>query len=154
MHRLNLPAFDYKIQSSKTGYHIFDVVRKKYVRLTPEEWVRQHFLHYLTDHLAYPQSLVRLERGVRYNRLQHRPDIVVYNRLASPLMIVECKAPHVTLNHDVWGQMARYNAYFSAPILVATNGLQHYCWQLDHAQGNHKLLPDIPHFETLAPGPL
>lgn len=126
MQPLNLPAFDYKIQSSKTGYRIFDVVRKKYVRLTPEEWVRQHFLHYLTGHLSYPQSLVRLEQRVRYNHLQHRPDIVVYDRSTKPLMLVECKAPSININHDVWGQIARYNAYFNAQLLVITNGIQPY----------------------------
>ena len=149
MQRLNLPPFDYKIQSSKTGYRIFDVIRKKYVQLTPEEWVRQHFLHYLTDHLAYPIALLRLERGMRYNRRQHRADILVYDRAAKPLLLVECKAPHVPLDHDAWGQIARYNAHVNAQLLVITNGLQHLCWQLDYAQGSHILLPSIPSFDTL-----
>lgn len=146
---LNLPAFAYKIQFSKTGYQIFDVVRKKYVRLTSEEWVRQHFLHYLIGHLAYPQALIRLEQGVQYNRLRHRPDIVVYNRLAKPLMLVECKAPSININHEVWGQIARYNAHFNAQLLVITNGIEQFCWQLDYEKGSHALLQDIPYFNTL-----
>src|SRR5690348_254936 len=146
MQSLNLPAFAYKIQSSKTGYQIFDVVRKKYVRLTSEEWVRQHFLNYLIGHLAYPQSLIRLEQGVQYNRLRHRPDIVVYDRLAKPLMLVECKAPSVNLNQAAWGQIARYNAHFNAQLLVITNGIKHFCWQLDYEQGSHVLLQDMPCF--------
>jgi type I site-specific restriction-modification system R (restriction) subunit len=149
MQPLNLPAFEYKIQSSKTGHKIFDVVRRKYVQLTSEEWVRQHFLHYLVSHLAYPQTLVRLEQKMQYNRLQHRPDIVVYNRLARPLMLVECKAPHISINHEAWRQIARYNAHFNAQLLVITNGVEHFCWQLDYEQGHHMLLPTIPHFDTL-----
>ena len=149
MQPLNLPAFAHKVQSSKTGYRIFDVVRKKYVRLTPEEWVRQHFLHYLLDHLAYPAALIRLEQGVQYNHLQHRPDIVVYDRSAKPLLLVECKAPNVPLNHDVWGQVARYNAHFNAQLLAITNGMHHFCWQLDYKGGRHTLLHAIPPFDTL-----
>ena len=149
MQRLNLPPFDYQLKPSEQGYLIFDVVRKRYVRLTPEEWVRQHFLHYLTNHLAYPRALVRLEQGVRYNRLQHRADILVYDRAAKPLLLVECKEPHVLLNHDTWGQIARYNASMNARLLVMTNGLQHFCWQPDYVQGNHALLPSIPSFDTL-----
>lgn len=150
MQRLNLPAFEYKIQYSKAGHSIFDVIRKKYVRLTPEEWVRQHFLHYLTDHLAYPRALVKLEQGVKYNRLQHRADILVYDRSAKPLLLVECKAPHVPLNHDTWSQVARYNAQVNAQLLVMTNGLQHFCWQLDYDQGAHTLLPAIPPFDAFS----
>lgn len=149
MKRLNLPSFDYKVKASKQGYLIFDVIRKRYVRLTPEEWVRQHLLHYLIDHLAYPRTLVRIEQGVRYNRLQHRADILVYDRAAKPLILVECKASHVPLNHDTWGQIARYNAQFGASMLVVTNGLQHFCWQLDYVQGDHTLLPSIPSFDAL-----
>ncbi|MEL6607132.1 MAG: type I restriction enzyme HsdR N-terminal domain-containing protein [Bacteroidota bacterium] len=149
MERLNLPPFDYQMKSSEQGYLILDVVRKRYVRLTPEEWVRQHFLHYLIGHLAYPRALFKLEQGVRYNRLRHRADILVYDRAAKPLLLVECKAPHVPLNHDTWSQIARYNASMNARLLVMTNGLQHFCWQLDYAQGNHTLLPSIPSFDTL-----
>jgi hypothetical protein len=149
MKALNLPTFTYKIQASKTGYQIFDVVRKKYVRLTAEEWVRQHFLHYLIDHLAYPQALIRLEQGVQYNRLWHRPDIIVYDRLAKPLMLVECKAPSIDLTKDTWGQVARYNAHCNAQLLVITNGINHFCWQLDYAQGRHTMLQEIPCFDIL-----
>ncbi|MEM9417361.1 MAG: type I restriction enzyme HsdR N-terminal domain-containing protein [Bacteroidota bacterium] len=149
MKPLNLPTFAYKIQVSKQGHLIFDAIRKKYVQLTPEEWVRQHVVHYLTGHLSYPRSLVRLEPGVRYNGLQHRADILVYDRAAKPLLLVECKAPHVRLNYDTWGQIARYNAHFNAQLLVITNGLQHFCWQLDYERGNHTLLPTIPSFDAL-----
>ncbi|MHA7877762.1 MAG: type I restriction enzyme HsdR N-terminal domain-containing protein [Bacteroidota bacterium] len=146
MKQLNLPAFAYKIQTSETGYRIFDVVRKKYVKLTPEEWVRQHVLHYLVDHLAYPKALVRLEKQIPHYTLRDRPDIVVYNRLVRPFMLVECKAPDVSINNqEVWRQVGRYNTHFKAQLLVITNGLVHFCWQLDHKQGAHRWLPAIPH---------
>jgi len=149
MQSLNLPTFAYKVQVSKTGYQIFDVVRKKYVRLTAEEWVRQHFLHYLIGPLAYPKALVRLEQEIRHNRLQYRPDIVVYDRSVKPLLLVECKSPSVYLNHEVLRQVGRYNARLNAPLLAITNGLQHFCWQLDHKEGKHVLLQHIPCFDRL-----
>ena len=126
------------------------MVRKKYVRLTSEEWVRQHFLHYLIGHLAYPKALVRLEREVPHHTLRYRPDIVVYSRLGNPYILVECKAPHVAINNQAtWIQVARYNTYCNAQLLVITNGVEHYCWQLDYEQGRHKLLPTIPRFQGL-----
>lgn len=150
MQSLNLPAFNYKLQRSKTGYDIFDVVRRKYVRLTPEEWVRQHFLHYLVDHLAYPKTLVRMERVLLHPKLRCRPDMVVYNRFTQPTMLVECKAPSIDINtYKVWQQVGRYNAHCSVQLLVITNGLVHFCWRLDYAQGKHTLLYKIPYFHQL-----
>ena len=145
---LNLPVFDYRIRHTKEGSYIFDIIRKKYVRLMPEEWVRQHFLHYLTSHLAYPRSLIKLEQGLRYNHRQHRSDMVIYDRSAKPFMLVECKAPSVTIHSDIFRQIARYNVHLKAKLLVATNGFTHFCWQLDYAQGRHILLQDIPCFST------
>lgn len=147
MQKLSLPAFDYKIQHSAQGYYIFDIVRKKYVRLTVEEWTRQHFVHYLIDQLAYPKSLIRLERGLRYNDRQPRPDIVVYTKIGQPWMLVECKAPHVAIDAKVWYQAACYNFYLQVQLLVITNGIKHYCWQIDHATLSCKLLPVIPSIE-------
>lgn len=149
MQSLNLPSFDYKIQRSAVGYRIFDVVRKKYVLLTPEEWVRQHFLHYLINYLSYPRSLCQLEQEIRYNQLQRRPDIVFYDRSASPLVVVECKAPHVDLNQEVLDQLARYNACLRAKVLVITNGIRHFCWRWDEETTQHVLLSDIPCFDAL-----
>lgn len=149
MQYLDFPTFAYKIRSTETGHQIFDVVRKKYVRLTAEEWVRQHLLHYLIGPLAYPRSLIRLEQSVRYNSSHHRPDIVAYSRLATPLLLIECKAPNVLLNDEVWKQIGRYNAHFHAPLLAVTNGFKHFCWRLDYEQGTHTLLQDIPRFDTL-----
>ena len=149
MKHLNLPAFDYKIRPYGAGAQIFDVVRRKYVWLTDEEWVRQHLLHYMLHDLGYPRALIRLEPRVCYNNRHHRPDIVVYNRAATLLMLLECKAPHVAIRHDAWEQSARYNAYFRALFVAITNGRQHFCWRLDDKQGLHQLLPAFPRFDFL-----
>jgi len=149
MQALNLPPFDYKIQRAATGPRIFDIVRKKYVPLTPEEWVRQHFLHYLVGPLSYPRSLCQIEHEIKYNQRQHRPDIVVYDQAVRPLVLVECKAPHIAFDQEVVDQLVRYNTYLQASILVITNGIQHFCWRWDRATGQHIRLPHIPRFPTL-----
>lgn len=148
MQPLNLPAFDYKLQHRAEGYCIFDIVRKKYVRLTPEEWTRQHFVHYLINQLAYPKALIRLEKKVRHSHSQHRPDIVVYARTGKPQMLVECKAPHIAIDTSTWHQLARYNPHLQAQLLVITNGMEHYCWQINYEPLSHELLRSIPCFDT------
>ena len=150
MQPLRFPAFDHKIRTAGAGAQIFDVVRKKYVRLTPEEWVRQHCLHYLMGHLAYPRALMRLERAVWRSGLRHRPDLVVCDRLARPLLLVECKAPGVPLTAKTQEQLVRYNAHCKARLLLMTNGLQHFCWQLDYAGHCSVGLQAIPHFSSLS----
>lgn len=151
MKPLNFPTFNYKISHSEAGEYIYDIIRKKYVRLTPEEWVRQHCLHYLVNYLSYPQALIRLEQRIQYVHLQHRPDIVVYDRSAKPLLLVECKSPSTHLNAEVWNQIARYNFHFNAPMISITNGIQHFCWQIDYEKGEHKLLPAIPPYHSPLP---
>ena len=149
MQPLNLPPFDHKIKLLGNHEGIFDAIRKKYVRLTPEEWVRQHWVHYLTQELGYPKALLSLEKSVRcQHRLQHRPDIVVYNRSAKPLMLVECKAPGIALTTDTFGQIARYNAYFQASLLVLSNGEKHFCWEVKPQVPRPCLLAKVPHFEA------
>jgi hypothetical protein len=149
MYQLDLPDFDYKIQRIAQEYYIFDIIRKKYVRLTPEEWTRQHFIHYLINHLDYPKALLSIEKEINYNERQHRPDIVAYDRAGKTLLLVECKAPYVTLSDSVYHQLARYNIHFCAKILVVTNGRQHGCWRRQEATGEHELLQKIPAFATL-----
>lgn len=142
---LNLPTFDWKIQHNVGGPYIFDAVRKKFVRLTPEEWTRQHFVHYLIDQLAYPKSLIRIEGSLGHSHRQHRPDIVVFNRTGKPQMLVECKAPHIAVDASTWYQLARYNLHLQARILVMTNGMRHYCWQVNYYPLSCQLLEAIPH---------
>ncbi|MEM7383132.1 MAG: type I restriction enzyme HsdR N-terminal domain-containing protein [Bacteroidota bacterium] len=142
---LNLPTFDWKVQHSAAGLRIFDVVRKKFVRLTPEEWTRQHFVHYLIHQLAYPKSLIRLEGRIKHSHRQHRPDIVVFNRAGKPQMLVECKSPHIAVDASTWHQLARYNPHLQAQLLVITNGMQHYCWQVSYNPLSYQRLQAIPH---------
>lgn len=151
MQPLALPPFRHQLQHKSDHTLIFDIIRKKYVRLTPEEWVRQHWVHYLINHLGYPAGRVSIERGARcVHRLQHRPDIVVYSQAAKPQLLVECKASGVTLSKDMFGQLARYSTHFPASLLVLSNGMQHFCWQIDASQATPQPLSRVPHFcETI-----
>jgi hypothetical protein len=138
MEQLNLPFVDFKIQKSATSkVEIFDVFRKKYVILTPEEWVRQHFAHFLVNQLGVPQGLMALEKKIVMNGLNRRFDIVVYSKSALPLLIVECKASSVEISQEIFNQAARYNSVLKAPFLLITNGKIHHACKIDFA--NHKI---------------
>lgn len=147
MDKLNLPEFECKIEKLNDKLVIFDFIRKKYVVLTPEEWVRQHFVHFLVTRFHYPKSLIRLEGGLRYNTLARRSDIVVYDRRAKPYMIIECKAASVNISQKVFKQVAAYNKTLGANFIVVTNGLVHFCCEIDHVNGNYQFLDAIPSFE-------
>lgn len=146
MDKLNLPLFECKIKNDGAKSLIFDVLRKKYVVLTPEEWVRQHFVHYLIAELHYPKSLISIERGTSYNKLQKRTDLCVYNSAGQPHLLVECKAAHVAITQDVVRQVSVYNQSLQARFVVITNGLQHYCWEVDFATSSFVPLQEIPPF--------
>jgi len=123
---------------------IFDIIRRKYVVLTPEEWVRQHVVHYLIQSLSYPKSLISIERGANYNTMQKRSDLCVYNQNGNPHLLVECKAAQVPITQDVVKQVSVYNQTLQAPYLVITNGLQHYCWQVNIETKQFQPLQEIP----------
>ena len=144
MEALNLPPFDYKITKSGANYLIFDALRRKNVVLTPEEWVRQHFVHYLIATLGYPKSLLSIERGTSYNTLQKRTDLCVYNQSGKPHLLVECKAAYVPITQDVVKQVSVYNQTLQAKYVVITNGMQHYCWQVDFETRKFEPLQEIP----------
>jgi hypothetical protein len=144
MDALNLPAYEHKITKSGANYLIFDIIRRKYVVLTPEEWVRQHFVHYLIHTLSYPKSLISIERGANFNKLQKRSDVCVYNQGGKPHLLVECKAPHVPITQDVVKQVSVYNQTLQAKLVVITNGLQHFCWQVDFETRQFQPLQEIP----------
>lgn len=146
MDALNLPAFGHKISEIGGKAHIFDVLRRKYVRLTPEEWVRQHMIHLLLSHYQYPRALMQCEGGLVLNQTQKRTDLVVFDRAGQPFLVVECKAPHITLNQAVFDQIARYNHVHRAPHLIVTNGLLHYCCCIDHQTADITFLDDFPAF--------
>lgn len=146
MDALNFPSFAHKLKQIDEKPYIFDVLRRKYVRLSPEEWVRQHVIHLLINHYQYPKSLIKAEGGLTLNTLQKRTDLVVFNREGLPFLVVECKAPHITLTQSVFDQVARYNHVHKAPYLFITNGITHYCCGIDPATGTLAFLDDFPAF--------
>ena len=148
MQTLNLPSFPFRTRDIDGRLHIFDVFRKKYVVLAPEEWVRQHFLTWLHIHKQYPLGLIAVEVSLKYHRLKKRADAIIYGKEGQPLMMVECKAPSVGLTQDVFDQVARYNFNFGLKYLVVTNGMVHYCCR---REGDHWIfLEEVPDFGDLA----
>ncbi len=145
MVQLNLPQFKCNIRKNDRKYEIFDGIRKKYVVLTPEEWVRQHFINYLTGHLRYPRSLMAVESGTRYHGLQKRTDILVYDNSMAPLLLTECKSYKVKIDQSSMDQVAMYNRGLKARYVVITNGLQHFCCEFDGSSWT--FLKEIPAFE-------
>ncbi|MEM9833487.1 MAG: type I restriction enzyme HsdR N-terminal domain-containing protein [Bacteroidota bacterium] len=143
---LNLPAFNPKIVEEGGGKMIFDIFRKKYVALTPEEWVRQHFAHYLVGHLQYPKALLKIEGALTVNGQQKRADIVVYDRDAHPFVVIECKSYEVKLGENTFQQSAWYNYSLQAPYLVITNGLRHYCCRIDHENQRFEFQNGLPRY--------
>jgi hypothetical protein len=144
MQKLNLPSFDYKIRNDDGKVWIFDGIRKKYLVLTPEEWVRQHFVNYLVTHLHYPRTLIRIEGGLKFNSLRKRSDIVVYDREGLPWMIVECKSPDVPVDASTVRQVSVYNATLKARFITVTNGLQHFCCSIQRDEKKFEMLTEIP----------
>ena len=146
---LDLPPFAAKLTQSATNQPlIWDGLRRRHVVLTPEEWVRQHVVHYLTDHLGYPRGLLALERGLRYNQRRKRTDLLALAPDGQPLLLVECKAPKVPITQAVARQATTYNLTVGAPLLLLTNGLVHYCWRVNFANRTNERLATIPAFET------
>jgi len=149
MPSLNLPPVSLKYKTENNKRLVFDTVRKKYVVLTPEEGVRQHFVHYLMSQLDYPAGLIAIETVVKINTLNQRADVVVYNRKGKPVMIIECKAPKVKIDNSVFEQAARYNLSLGVDYLLVTNGIKHYCAQLDKENRSYKMLKAIPGFDEI-----
>lgn len=146
---LQFPAYDFAIREADGKTQIFDFVRRKYVRLTPEEWVRQHLLAYLVHDLGTPAALVAVEAGFTYQGMAWRADVVAYDRRGRPLLLAECKAPEVAVRQATFDQAARYNKVVGAPYLVVTNGRVHYVAQIDHAAGAIRFLDALPDYEAL-----
>ena len=144
---LNLPKYPFKVISDEGTTQIFDPVRRKYLVLTPEEWVRQHFVQFLINELNYPVSLIAIEMGIKVNQLTQRCDVVIHDPQGSPWMIIECKAPHVRVSQETFDQAARYNMSLKVPYLVVTNGMQHFCCKINHSKGDFHYLKDIPTYE-------
>ncbi len=122
---LNLPNFPITIKKKADKHYIQCHIRAKEILLTPEEWVRQHFIHYLINDKGYPRNLIAVEKQIKVNKLNKRFDVLVYNKLGEPIVLVECKAAHVPLSQDVFAQAANYNMTLKVPYLIITNGLKH-----------------------------
>jgi type I site-specific restriction endonuclease len=150
--KLSFPVYEFKIQAAVSpgqSLKIFDIIRKKYVTLTPEEWVRQHLLHFLVNERKFPQSLLSVEKKVLVNRLGKRTDIVAYSSSLKPIMIAECKAPSVSLKQMAFDQAARYNMSFGVFYFIITNGLETHCCILDKDSQTYRFLTEIPSYEEI-----
>lgn len=149
MDKLNLPEYQFNIKTENNKSLIFDEIRKQFVSLTPEEWVRQNFLKYLINEKHYPQSLIAVEKQIVLNGLLKRCDAVVYNKLAEPKVIVEFKAPQIKISEKVFEQISRYNFKLKVDFLIVSNGLQHFCCKVDYENFKTAFLKDIPTFNEL-----
>ncbi|MCH7401085.1 type I restriction enzyme HsdR N-terminal domain-containing protein [Belliella kenyensis] len=144
---LNFPSFDFKIQDGQDGsLMVFDALRKKFLVLTPEEWVRQHIVQLLLTQFNYPKSLFVLEKGVKYNTLQKRFDVLVYDREGLPFLLIECKAPSVKLSQSTLSQVCTYNQTLRAPYLGISNGKQHIFLELDPNTLEYSQISKLPTF--------
>ena len=146
---LNLPPYATKIAVRDGKNTIWDIIRRKYVALTPEEWVRQHFVHFLVGHKGYPASLLANEVALTLNGTSRRCDTVLYDRTLSPRMIIEYKAPHIPITQKVFDQISRYNLVFRVDYLIVSNGLSHYCCRMDYARQSYQFLTDVPGYSEL-----
>ena len=149
MYRLNLPPYDIKIGEKDGKRTIFDFLRKKYVALTPEEWVRQHFVHYLIEQKGYPKGLLGNEIELRIGDKKLRCDSILHNKVAQPQMIIEYKAPTIVLQQKTFDQISVYNLLLHVDYLIVSNGLQHYCCRMDYANQKYVFLRELPDYEKL-----
>lgn len=146
MYRLNLPKYEIKTSNHNGHTVIFDVLRHKYVSLTPEEWVRQHFVHFLINHKGYPAALLANEVELACGKKRLRCDSVLYGRDAKPRMIIEYKAPEIVITQKVFDQITAYNMLLHVDYLIVSNGMAHYCCKMDYAHSRYEFLKDIPEY--------
>jgi hypothetical protein len=146
---INLPPYDIKMREQGGKRQIFDFLRRKYVALTPEEWVRQHFVHFLINHKGYPQGLLANEVELKVGDKKLRCDTLLYNRALQPQMIIEYKAPHVEITQQVFNQITVYNHLLHVDFLVISNGLQHFCCRMDYDHQSYAFLKEIPDYQLL-----
>lgn len=141
---INFSKYHFNLKVENNLQTIFDIVRKKNVALTPEEWVRQHIIHYLIYDYKFPKSLISVEKQLILNGLQKRTDIVLFDHHANPQLIIECKAPEIKLSQDVFDQIARYNLILKVPYLWVTNGTDHFICKIDHAGSLWEFMEALP----------
>jgi len=146
---LNLPSYDVKMSQKDGKNIIFDELRRKYVNLSPEEWVRQHFIHFLILYKNYPKNLMANEVALKLNNMSRRCDTVLYNKDLKPVMIIEYKAPTVELTQKIFTQISTYNLILKVDYLIVSNGLKHFICKMDYDNQSYTFLPDIPDYKNM-----
>lgn len=149
MQKLNLPEYSFRIKSPEGKTLIFDSLRKKFVRLTPEEWVRQNFVQFLIAEKKYPASLIAVEAGVKVNNNPQRADLLIFDRAGKAALVAEFKAPEVKISQQTFDQIVRYNMQLKVPFLIVSNGLEHYCCRIVYEDNSYTFLPEIPDADTV-----
>lgn len=149
MYQLNLPTYDLRLRRTGNRDMIFDVLRRKYVALTPEEWVRQHFVHFLIEHKGYPSALLANEIELRIGEKHLRADTLLYNKELRPHMLIEYKSPTIALTQKVFDQISAYNLLLHADYLIVSNGMQHICCRMDYEQNTYHFLEEIPAYSEI-----
>jgi len=146
---LNLPPYPFKITEQNGQLTLFDIIRKRNIIITPEEWVRQHFVQFLINQKHYPKALIKLEGGHKLLGMAKRTDIVVFNAAGEKILLVECKAPSVTIDQKTFNQVARYNMVHRVNLLAVSNGIQHYFCRIDFEQNNYKFIEELPDYREI-----
>lgn len=147
MQLLNFPTYSFRFKNSENKVSIFDSIRKKFILLTPEEWVRQHVVEFLLNEKKYSKSLINVEKVVKVNGMNKRYDIIVFNSDGSIFLLIECKAPEVKIDQKTFDQIARYNLILNAQYLMVTNGLNHYFCEMDFENEKYTFLKELPEIE-------
>lgn len=146
---LNLPSFNIKLQGTQEHPRVFDILRRRYVALTPEEWVRQNFIHYLIESLNYPATLLANEMRLQVGQKQLRADSVLFDTELKPRMIIEYKAPNIAITQKVFDQISTYNLMLHADYLIVSNGMRHYCCKMDYDNNRYMFMNHIPKYEEI-----
>ncbi len=149
MQKLNLPEYSFRIKTTNGKEFIFDSLRRKFVRLTPEEWVRQNFVSFLIQEKKYAASLIVVEGQVKVNSNPQRADLIVFDRMGNQVLVAEFKAPEVKITQQTFDQIARYNMELKVKFLIVSNGLEHFCCRINFAEKSYSFLPEIPQFDEI-----
>jgi len=149
MQKLNLPEYSFRIITKKGKFYLFDALRKKYVRLTSEEWVRQNFIQFLIVEKKFSVALIAVEAGVKVNNNPQRADLVVFDRSGNPVLVAEFKAPEIKISQQTFDQIVRYNMQLKVKFLIVSNGLDHFCCQINYLDNSYVYLAEIPDFSAL-----
>ena len=146
---LQFPPYPFRIVDDNGRLTLFDEIRKKHIVITPEEWVRQHFVQYLINHKGYPKTLIKLEGGLKLHGNQKRSDIVVFNSSGEKILLIECKAPSVNIDQKVFDQVARYNMVHKVALLAVSNGLKHYYCRIDFLNNSYQFIEELPDYNQI-----